>query len=95
VSAGFSPAVNTIKILRTRLAGRFRPMRNSSIFPAKYQEYSDRAADENRTAIEELVSKLLSFATVQKELQNLLRGSVSMRGAVRAIETRAGACGHD
>lgn len=46
----------------------------------------DRVSEENAKAVEDLVPKLLSLASVQKVLQNLLRECVSIRDAVSILE---------
>ena len=46
----------------------------------------DRVAEENPKAVEDLVPKLVSLASVQKVLQNLLRERVSIKDAVTILE---------
>ncbi|MBM3724266.1 MAG: flagellar biosynthesis protein FlhA [Acidobacteria bacterium] len=46
----------------------------------------DRVAEENPKVVEDLVPKLLSLATVQKVLQNLLRERVTIRDAGTILE---------
>jgi flagellar biosynthesis protein FlhA len=48
--------------------------------------YCDRVAQENPKLIEDLVPKLLSLATIQRVLQNLLRERVPIRDAVGILE---------
>jgi flagellar biosynthesis protein FlhA len=50
------------------------------------KNYCDRVAQENPKLIEDLVPKLLSLATIQRVLQNLLRERVPIRDAVGILE---------
>jgi flagellar biosynthesis protein FlhA len=53
----------------------------------------DRVAEDNPKGVEDLVPKLLSFAVVQKVLQNLLRERVSIRDANTILEALAEGAG--
>ena len=50
------------------------------------KNFLDRVAEENPKVVEDLVPKLLSLASVQRVLQNLLRERVSIRDASSILE---------
>jgi flagellar biosynthesis protein FlhA len=55
--------------------------------------FCDRVGQENIKLIEDLVPKLLSFGTIQKVLQNMLRERVSIRDGVSILEALSEAAG--
>ena len=78
--------VDQVSVVGTHLSEVIRRHAHELFTRQDAKTFCDRAAQENAKLIEELVPKLLSLATVQKVLQNLLRERVSIRDAVGILE---------
>jgi flagellar biosynthesis protein FlhA len=83
--AGYT-IVDTISILGTHLGEVVRRHAHELFSRQDAKAVIDRVAEENPRLVEDLVPKLLSLASVQKVLQNLLRERVSIRDAASILE---------
>ena len=84
-TAGYT-IVDPISVLGTHLGEIVRRHAYELFSRQDAKKLLDRVSEENAKAVEDLVPKLLSLATVQKVLQNLLRERVSIRDAVTILE---------
>ena len=78
--------VDPISVLGTHLGEVVRRHAYELFSRQDAKKLLDRVSEENAKAVEDLVPKLLSLATVQKVLQNLLRERVSIKDAVSILE---------
>lgn len=83
--AGYT-IVDTISILGTHLGELVRRHAHELFSRQDAKKVLDRVAEDYPKIVEDLVPKLLSLATVQKVLQNLLRERVSIRDAGSILE---------
>jgi flagellar biosynthesis protein FlhA len=83
--AGYT-VVDPISVLGTHLSETIRRHAHELFSRQDAKRLLDRVAVENPKAVEDLVPKLLSLATVQRVLQNLLRERVPIRDAVSILE---------
>jgi flagellar biosynthesis protein FlhA len=83
--AGYT-VVDPISVLGTHLSETIRRHAHELFSRQDAKRLLDRVAVENPKAVEDLVPKLLSLATVQRVLQNLLRERVPIRDAVTILE---------
>ncbi|MEO8660424.1 MAG: flagellar biosynthesis protein FlhA [Bryobacteraceae bacterium] len=84
-SAGYT-VVDSVSVLGTHLAEVIRRNAHEMFSRQDAKKVLDRVAEENPRLVEDLVPKLLSLASVQKVLQNLLRERVSIRDAGSILE---------
>ena len=84
-SAGYT-VVDPVSIIGTHLTEIVRRHAFELFTRQDAKNYCDRVAQENPKLIEDLVPKLLSLATIQRVLQNLLRERVPIRDAVGILE---------
>jgi flagellar biosynthesis protein FlhA len=84
-SAGYT-VVDAVSVLGTHLAEVIRRNAHELFSRQDAKRLLDRVAEENPKVVEDLVPKLLTLATVQKVLQNLLRERVSIRDAGSILE---------
>jgi flagellar biosynthesis protein FlhA len=84
-AAGYT-LVDAVGVLGTHLAELIRRHAHELLSRQDTKAFLDRVAEENPRVVEDLVPKLLSLASVQKVLQNLLRERVSIRDAVTILE---------
>jgi flagellar biosynthesis protein FlhA len=84
-SAGYT-VVDPVSIIGTHLTEIVRRHAHELFTRQDAKNYCDRVAQENPKLIEDLVPKLLSLATIQRVLQNLLRERVPIRDAVGILE---------
>jgi flagellar biosynthesis protein FlhA len=85
--------VDGVSVLGTHLSEIIRKHAHELFSRADAKKVLDRVTEENPKAVEDLVPKLLSLATVQKVLQNLLRERVSIRDANTIMEALGEAAG--
>jgi len=78
--------VDAVSVLGTHLAELVRRHAHELFSRQDAKKLLDRVAVENPKVVEELTPKLLTLATVQRVLQNLLRERVSIRDAVSVLE---------
>ena len=78
--------VDAVSVLGTHMAELIKRNAHELFTRQDAKVYCDRVAQEHPKAIEDLVPKMVSLATVQKVLQNLLRERVPIRDAVSIIE---------
>jgi len=78
--------VDSVSVLGTHLAELIRRHAHELFSRQDAKKLLDRVAVENPKVVEELTPKLLTLATVQRVLQNLLRERVSIRDAVSVLE---------
>jgi flagellar biosynthesis protein FlhA len=83
--AGYT-VVDPVSIIGTHLTEVVRRHAHELFTRQDAKTYCDRVAQENPKLIEDLVPKLLSLATIQRVLQNLLRERVPIRDAVGILE---------
>jgi flagellar biosynthesis protein FlhA len=83
--AGYT-VVDPVSIIGTHLTEIVRRHAHELFTRQDAKNYCDRVAQENPKLIEDLVPKLLSLATIQRVLQNLLRERVPVRDAVGILE---------
>ena len=83
--AGYT-VVDPVSIIGTHLTEVVRRHAHELFTRQDAKNYCDRVAAENPRLIEDLVPKLLSLATIQRVLQNLLRERVPIRDAVGILE---------
>jgi flagellar biosynthesis protein FlhA len=84
-NAGYT-VVDAVSVLGTHLSELIRRYAHELFSRQETKKVLDRVAAENPKLIEDLIPKLLSMATVQKVLQNLLRERVSIRDSVSILE---------
>jgi flagellar biosynthesis protein FlhA len=84
-SAGYT-VVDSISVIGTHLVETIRRNAHEIFSRQDAKKLLDRVAEENPKVVEDLVPKLLSMATVQKVLQNLLRERVSIRDGASILE---------
>jgi flagellar biosynthesis protein FlhA len=84
-SRGYT-VVDGVSVLGTHLAELIRRHAYELLSRQDTKHILDRAAEDNPKLVEDLVPKLLSMATVQKVLQNMLRERVSIRDSVTILE---------
>ncbi|MBI4902021.1 MAG: flagellar biosynthesis protein FlhA [Acidobacteria bacterium] len=84
--AGYT-VVDPVSVLGTHLSEMVRRHVHELFSRQDAKKVLDRVIEENPKAVEDLVPKLLSLATVQKVLQNLLRERVSIRDATSILES--------
>jgi len=83
--AGYT-VVDPVSIIGTHLTEVVRRHAHELFTRQDAKNYCDRVSQENPRLIEDLVPKLLSLATIQRVLQNLLRERVPIRDAVGILE---------
>ena len=83
--AGYT-VVDPVSIIGTHLTEVARRHAHELFTRQDAKNYCDRVSQENPKLIEDLVPKLLSLATIQRVLQNLLRERVPIRDAVGILE---------
>ena len=83
--AGYT-VVDPVSVLATHFAELVRRHAHELFGRQDAKKLLDRVAEENPRVVEDLVPKLLSLATVQKVMQNLLRERVTIRDAVSILE---------
>jgi len=91
-SAGYT-VVDVVSVLGTHLSEISRRYAHELFSRQDAKKLTDRVAIENPRLVEDLVPKLLSLATVQRVLQNLLRERVSVRDAATILEALGEAAG--
>ncbi len=84
-SKGYT-VVDSISIIGTHLSELIRRHSHELLNRQDAKGILDRVAEENPKVVEDLVPKLLSLASVQRVLQNLLRERVSIRDASSILE---------
>lgn len=84
--AGYT-VVDSVNVLGTHFAEVVRRHAHEIFTRQDTKSYCDRVAQEHPKAVEDLVPKQLSLATLQRVLQNLLRERVCIRDAVCIIES--------
>lgn len=84
--AGYT-VVDSVSILGAHLAELIRRHSYEIFSRQDAKKLLDRVAEENPKVVEDLVPKLLSLASVQRVLQNLLRERVSIRDAMTILES--------
>jgi flagellar biosynthesis protein FlhA len=84
-SAGYT-VVDPVSVIGTHLTEVVRRHAYELFTRQDAKNYTDRVSQENPRLIEDLVPKLLSLATIQRVLQNLLRERVPIRDAVGILE---------
>ncbi|MDP9054980.1 MAG: flagellar biosynthesis protein FlhA [Acidobacteriota bacterium] len=82
---GFT-VIDPLSVMSTHLAELIKRMAYELFSRQEARKMLDRVSVENARVVEDLVPKLLSLATVQKVIQNLLRERVSIRDAVSILE---------
>src|ERR1044071_4039652 len=83
--AGYT-VVDPVSVIGTHLTEVVRRHAHELFTRQDAKNYCDRVSQENPKLIEDLVPKLLSLATIQRVLQNLLRERVPIRDAVGILE---------
>jgi len=78
--------VDAVSTLGAHLAELIRTHSHEIFGRQDAKQYCDRVAQEHPKTVEDLVPKLLSLATIQKVLQNLLRERVSIRDGALVLE---------
>jgi len=86
--AGYT-VVDAVNVMGTHLAELVRQHAAEMFSRQDAKLFCDRVAADNAKLVEDLVPKLLSFGTVQKVLQNLLRERVSIRDGLSILEALA------
>jgi flagellar biosynthesis protein FlhA len=84
--AGYT-VVDSVSILGAHLAELIRRHAHELFSRQDAKKLLDRVSEENPKVVEDLVPKLLSLASVQRVLQNLLRERVSIRDATSILES--------
>jgi flagellar biosynthesis protein FlhA len=84
--AGYT-VVDPISVMGTHLVETIRRNAYDLFSRQDAKKLLDRVAEENPKVVEDLVPKLLSMASVQKVLQNLLRERVSIRDGASILES--------
>jgi len=85
-SQGYT-VVDAVSVVGTHLAELIKRHAYELLSRQDAKNILDRVTEENPRVVEDLVPKLLTLATVQKVLQNLLRERVSIRDAVTILES--------
>jgi flagellar biosynthesis protein FlhA len=83
--AGFT-VVDSVSVLGTHLTEIVRRYAQELFSRSDTKKFLDRVSQEQPKVVEELVPKLLTMATVQRVLQNLLRERVAIRDAITIVE---------
>jgi flagellar biosynthesis protein FlhA len=86
--AGYT-VVDAVNVMGTHLAELVRHYAAEMFSRQDAKLFCDRVAPENGKLVEDLVPKLLSFGSIQKVLQNLLRERVSIRDGLSILEALA------
>jgi flagellar biosynthesis protein FlhA len=89
---GFT-VVDPVSVMGTHLAELIRRYAHELFSRQDAKRLLDRVTVENPKVVEDLVPKLLSLASMQRVLQNLLRERVSIRDAVSILESLGEAAG--
>ncbi len=84
-SRGFT-VIDPLSVMSTHLSELIKRLAYELFSRQEARKLLDRVSVENARVVEDLVPKLLSLATVQKVIQNLLRERVSIRDAVSILE---------
>ncbi len=84
-SAGHT-VVDPVNIIGTHFSELIRQFSSEMFSRQDAKLFCDRVSQDNPKVIEDLVPKLLSLATIQRVLQNLLRERVSIRDGVSILE---------
>jgi flagellar biosynthesis protein FlhA len=84
-NAGYT-VVDPVSVMGTHLAELIRQYAHELFSRQDAKQLLDRVAAENAKLVEDVVPKLLSMATVQRVVQNLLRERVSIRDAMSILE---------
>ena len=84
-SLGYS-VIDPLSVLSTHLSELIKRNTHELFSRQEAKRLLDRVTAENPKVVEDLVPKLLSLATVQRVIQNLLRERVSIRDAVSILE---------
>jgi flagellar biosynthesis protein FlhA len=84
-AAGYT-VVDSVSVMATHLAEMIRRFAHEIFSRQDAKKLLDRVAEENPKVVEDLVPKLLSLASVQRVLQNLLRERVSIRDGASILE---------
>lgn len=84
-SAGYT-VVDAVTVLGTHLAELVRRHAHELFSRQDAKKLVERVATDNPKVVEDLVPKLLTLATVQRVMQNLLRERVSVRDGVTILE---------
>ena len=79
--------VDSVSVLGTHLSEVIRRSAHELFSRQDAKKLLDRVGEENSKVVEDLVPKLLTMASVQRVLQNLLRERVSIRDAVTILES--------
>src|SRR6185503_834302 len=79
--------VDAVSVLGTHLSELIRRHAHELFSRQDAKKLLDRVSVDHPKVIEDLVPKLLSLASVQKVMQNLLRERVSIRDAVSVLES--------
>ena len=83
--AGYTP-VDPVNVIGTHFCELVRQHAGEMFSRHDAKLFCDRAAQENPKLIEDLIPKLVSLATVQRILQNLLKERVSVRDGISILE---------
>lgn len=86
--AGYT-VVDAVNVMGTHLSELVRQHAAEMFSRQDAKLFCDRVAGDNVKLVEDLVPKLLSFGSVQKVLQNLLRERVSIRDGLSILEALA------
>jgi flagellar biosynthesis protein FlhA len=86
--AGYT-VVDAVNVMGTHLSELVRQHAAEMFSRQDAKLFCDRVAPENAKLVEDLVPKLLSYGSVQKVLQNLLRERVSIRDGLSILEALA------
>ncbi len=78
--------VDPVNVIGTHLSELIRQHATEMFSRQDAKQFCDRIAQDNSKVVEDLVPKLLSLASVQRVLQNLLRERVSIRDGVSILE---------
>jgi flagellar biosynthesis protein FlhA len=84
-SRGYT-VVDDVSVLGTHLSEVVRRHAHELFTRQDTKNFCDRVAQNNPKVVEDLVPKLLSYASVQRVLQNLLRERVPVRDSVTILE---------
>jgi flagellar biosynthesis protein FlhA len=84
-AAGYT-VVDALNVLGTHFTELIRRNAHEIFSRQDAKAFCDRVAQDAPKAVEELVPKMLTLATVQRVLQNLLREQVSIRDGLSVIE---------
>ena len=85
--------VDPVNVIGTHLSELIRQHATEMFSRQDAKQFCDRIAQDNSKVVEDLVPKLLSLASVQRVLQNLLRERVSIRDGVSILEALGEAAG--